>query len=377
MGETDETAVIVGAGIGGLSAAIALRRAGIDASVYERAPALGEVGAGISLWPNATRVLRSWGLLGEVVARGFPFTGGEMRTPDGRLIRRMPLPPSDAPAVLIHRADLHAVLAAALPSWAVNTGAPLRGFRETEGGVVAELDESGTAEGRLLVGADGLRSTVRAQLLGDGEPVYRGYPVWRGVAPAGAATWGALTETMGRGRRFGIVPIGGGRVAWWAAAAEPAGTDDGGPEARRAKLLRLFGGWHAPVPALLDATPADSILKNDTFDRPPARRWGHGRVTLLGDAAHPTTPNLGQGGCMAIVDADALARALAAGGGVPAALRAYEAARRRPTARVVRESLRYGRIAQAGGPAATLRDAAFRAVPGFVVRRALRQMMEA
>ncbi|HEX6042706.1 FAD-dependent monooxygenase [Longimicrobium sp.] len=367
-------AIVVGGGIGGLSAAIALRRAGIQAEVHERAPELREVGAGISLWPNATRQLRAWGLLDEVLRRGFRLAAGDLRDPRGRVLTRMSLPPADAPSVLIHRADLHAVLADALPPWAVRTGAEFRALRETAEGVEADFGDGGTETGRFLVGADGLWSAVRRQLLDDGEPVYRGYPVWRGVAPAGSAEWPGLTETLGRGLRFGIVPIGGGRVAWWATANEPEHADDG-TEGRKARLLRLFGDWHDPIPQLIQATPDGEILKNGTYDRPPVRRWGRGRVTLLGDAAHPTTPNFGQGGCMAIEDAAVLARCLARTDDVPAALRAFEAQRYRRTAWITRESLRYGRVAQwqrAG--AVRLRETLFRLTPPSLTSATLARM---
>lgn len=367
-------AIVAGGGIGGLSAAIALRRAGIQAEVYERAPELGEVGAGISLWPNATRQLRRWGLLDDVLRRGFAFTTGEMRDARGHVLTEMHLPAADAPSVLIHRADLHAVLVDALPPWAIRTDAELRAFRETADGVEADFGPAGTAEGPFLVGADGLWSAVRRRLLADGDPVYRGYPVWRGVAPAGAGAWTSLTETLGRGLRFGTVPIGGGRVAWWATANEPENADDG-PEGRKARLLRLFGGWHRPIPQLIQATPEDEILKNGTYDRPPVRRWSRGRVTLLGDAAHPTTPNLGQGGCMAIEDAAVLARCLAETDDVPAALRAFQARRYRRTAWITRESLRYGRVAQwQHATAVRLRDTLFRLAPPAVTRATLSRM---
>jgi len=361
-------AIVVGGGIGGLSAAIALRRAGVQAEVYERRPELREAGAGISLWPNATRQLRRWGLLDDVLRRGFRFVTGEMRDPRGAVLTRMHLPAADAPSVLIHRGDLHAVLADALPPWAVRTGAGLVSFREVAGGVEADFGRAGRAQGPFLVGADGLRSAVRRGLLGDGEPLYRGYRVWRGVAAAGAVEWASLTETLGRGQRFGIVPVGGGRVAWWATANEPEDADDA-VEGRKARLLRLFGDWHRPVPQLIEATEEGEILRHGTYDRPPVRHWGRGRVTLLGDAAHPATPNLGQGGCLAIEDAAVLARSLAETDDVPAALRAFEARRFRRTARITRESLRYGRVGQwqhAG--AVRLRETLLRLAPSAVTR---------
>ncbi len=371
------TVIVVGGGIGGLSAAIALRCAGWDAQVFERAPEPGEVGAGIGLWANATRVLRRFGVLDEVVRRGMVIAGVKVLDPRGRLLQEMPVRDYGAPGVLIHRAELHAALLDALPPWAVQPDAVFERYEETGEGVRAWFAGLGVVEGEALVGADGLRSAVRAQALGDGAPVYRGYPVWRGVArDAGLARriGGVLTETVGAGRRFGTVPIGGERVAWWATANEPEGTDDAS-EGRKAKLLRLFADWHAPVPELLEATPEAEILKNDTYDRPPVRHWGTGRVTLLGDAAHPTTPNFGQGGCMAIEDAAVLARNLCADADVPAALRAYERERAGRTAEIVRQSRAYGGIAQWENPVAVrLRSAMFRLTPGFVSALALRRM---
>jgi 2-polyprenyl-6-methoxyphenol hydroxylase-like FAD-dependent oxidoreductase len=364
--------VIVGGGIGGLSAAIALRRVGVEALVYERAPELREVGAGISLWPNATRLLRRWGVLADVLRRGHTFDRAVMRTARGGFLHALKLPESDAPHVLIHRADLHAALADALPPWAVQLGADFEGFDETEGGVAARFAGFGRVDARLLVGADGIRSAVRAQVLGDGPPVYRGYPVWRGVAPLPGGRTPEFTESLGAGLRFGVVPLGGGRVAWWATANEPEGMED--EEGRKAKLLRLFDGWHWPIPQLLEATPEDEMLKNGTYDRPPVRRWGRGRVTLLGDAAHPTTPNFGQGGCMAIEDAAVLAACLTDARGDAAALREFERRRFGRTRFITKQSLQYGRIGQWASPAAVrLRDALFRltpsAVSGFTLNR--------
>ena len=368
--------LIAGGGIGGLSAAIALRRAGFDALVFERAEELREVGAGISLWPNATRQLRRWGVLGEVERRAFPIQDGLLRSPDGAVLSRLGFGAHDAPSLLVHRAALHTALLRALPAWAVHTGAALEDFVELGDRVRARFAGVGGVEGAALVGADGLRSAVRALLLRDGGPVYRGYPVWRGVAEGLAHVPGAdrLTETLGAGRRFGIVPIGGGRVAWWAAANEPEGTDDR-PEGARAKLLRLFRGWHTPIPELLEATPEEAILKNPTYDRPPVRGWSRGRVTLLGDAAHPTTPNMGQGGCLAIEDGAVLAACLARDTGVPAALREFERRRFRRVAGIVRQSLQYGHVAQWERPAAVrLRNALFRATPAAATRALMRRI---
>lgn len=298
-----------------------------------------------------------------------------MRASDGRVLTRMRLPDDDCPFVLIHRAELHAALADALPPWAIHLGCDFHGLRESPSGVTARFGGCGEAEGAFLVGADGLWSGVRQAVLGDGRPVYRGYPVWRGVADEGAVDPDdlPLIETLGEGRRFGTVPIGGGRVAWWATANEPEGTDDG-PEGSRARLLRLFRGWHHPIPQLLEATPEERIVKSPTYDRPPVRRWGRGRITLLGDAAHPTTPNLGQGGCMAIEDGAVLARCLSEAADLESGLRAYEAERYGRTTLITRMSLLTGRIGQWSGAGARLRDAFYRFSPPKTATRVLRRL---
>lgn len=365
--------LVVGGGIGGLSTAIALRRAGVEAEVFERAPELREVGAGISIWPNATRILREWGVLDALVARGFVLRRGAILSPSGRLLQAMPFPEMDAPHLLVHRAELQTTLAEALPPWVLHLGAEFRSVGEADGQVRATFAGLGDAAGDALVGADGLRSAVRAALLGDGPPTYRGYTVWRGVARLGeeAGEIQELTETLGSGLRFGVVPVGGGRVSWWASANEPAGSSDA-PEGARARLLRLFGRWHRPIPRLLEATPEAEIIKGDVCDRAPTRRWGRGRVTLLGDAAHPTTPNFGQGGCMAIEDAAALARSVARhDGDLATAFRAFERVRYRRTAEITWQSRLYGWVGQWEGSAAAARRTTLFRVAGPLGQAAL------
>src|SRR5262249_18595216 len=149
------------------------------------------------------------------------------------------------------------------------------------------------------IGADGIHSDVRAQFVDDGEPLFRGYTVWRGIAPTipSLVSPASAIEIHGRGKRFGIGPVGMGRLGWWASANVDSDN-----------LSSLFAGWWRPVLELIEATPKNSILKTRALDRDPNKTWGDGRMTLLGDAIHPTTPNLGQGGCLAIEDAFVLAK---------------------------------------------------------------------
>lgn len=341
--------------------------------VYERAPELLEVGAGLTIQPNAVTALRGIGLDSAVREGGRMQAASRLVRGDGRVLSALPLDEVyaqvGAPALGIHRATLQRLLLNALGPGPLHSGRTVTRYEAGPDGATVAFAEGGAAEGLLLVGADGLRSAVRAQLLADGEPVYRGYTTWRGVALRSAETLAeASTEYWGCGRRFGIVPIDGERVYWYATLNAPPG----GVDTSRDTLRALFADWPAPVDALLEATPEEAILRADVLDRPPTRRWGAGPVTLLGDAAHPMTPNLGQGACQAIEDAVVLAQCLEGAGDRVAALRRYEDRRRKRTSGMVTAARRLGAVAQWDDPAlCRLRDAAFAAIPAWATRRYL------
>lgn len=338
--------MIAGGGIGGLAAALSLRRVGVEVRVFERAPLFQEIGAGVSLWPNATRVLKSFGLLEAVREKGEEMTQLDLRRPDGSALSHLRIDRFSTPALCLHRADLHRILRDSLPADVLEANRRLRSFAQDGEGVAVDFLDGGGARAAGLIGADGIRSIVRAQLHGASDPIYHGYRIWRGVAPiVRELVRGHITETWGAGCRFGIMPLGHGRVCWYATHNEPALRADS-PEGRKAEVAGLFKDWHDPIPALIEATEPEFIIRGDAHDREPLRTWGMGRVTLLGDAAHPITPNVGQGACLAIEDAACIARQFLASRDVPAAFRAYEAARHRRTARIARQSRRIGRLGQ-------------------------------
>jgi 2-polyprenyl-6-methoxyphenol hydroxylase-like FAD-dependent oxidoreductase len=358
---TPLSAIVVGGGIGGLTAAIALRQAGVAATVYERAAELREVGAGLAIWQNAIRVLDRLGLGDAVRAHAVPDLGGGFRTWRGDVLadlssmnRREGGP---ALSLIIHRADLLDILRAAAGSENIQLGKQLQSFEQDAAGVTARFADGHQAQADLLIGADGINSTVRAQLFGAEPPRYSGYTAWRAVTQFDPEQVRLVAgETWGYGARFGIAPMSQGRVYWFASVNSPAGTIVP-PGRRKQHLLERFRGWHAPIEALVASTDETAILQHDIYDRPPSRRWGQGRVTLLGDAAHAMTPNLGQGACQAIEDGLALAGALRAGGDIPAALRSYEARRIDRTSRIVQQSRQVGEVGQWENPlACAMRD---------------------
>jgi len=385
-------AMIVGAGIGGLTTAIALQRGGVETAVFERAGELAEVGAGILLAANAIRALADLGLSDEVSQLGTPASAGLIRSWSGETLAEVPARElekrSGAPSVAVHRADLQGLLLKEAGEKNVVLGAECSGFEQDDEGVTAIFADGTEERGDLLIGADGLYSTVRARLFGPQKPHYAGYTAWRAIVEPDRELlpWGTGFETWGKGARFGCAHIGGGRVYWFATRNAPEGQRDGpvgSPSGPKAALTRLFDGWHHPVPDLIAETEERVIRRDDLYDRAPlSGSWGEGRVTLLGDAAHPATPNLGQGACQAIEDAVALARCLEqvaqtnARDGVPSALRRYENLRGERTAWIVRRSRALGRIGQIENPLlCRLRDAVLKATPTRTQLRQLDQVL--
>ena len=358
--------IVVGSGIGGLATAIALRRVGIDVTVYERAPLLGDVGAGISLWANAFRALEHLGAADAVRAVSQPMTQIEMRAGNGlrplatfSAERLAPRVASHPVVGVAHRADLVAALAGLLPAGVVRYAFECVAA-ETEGEMALARFANGHSDrADVIVGADGIKSVVRTGILGAIDPIrYSGYTCWRGVCPRpDRLPRGAFAEWWGRGRRFGITTIPGDRVYWFAPMNAPPG---GGSD--EAKLVaEAFAEWADPVPALIAGTPTTAVLRNDIVDRPPNPKWVSGRLVLLGDAAHPTTPNLGQGGCLAIEDAVVLARCLRTDGSMSERLARFVAARFPRTRAITKESWKIGRIGQwQGRVSCGLRDSVAR-----------------
>ncbi|GHF58328.1 FAD-dependent monooxygenase [Streptomyces griseosporeus] len=353
-------AVVVGGGIGGLTAAVALHRCGMRVTVLERAPALAPVGAALSLAPNSLRALDVIGLGDEIRGLAAWQGDGGMRTPGGRWLARTSAEAAaerfGGPLVLLTRATLVDRLAAQLPPDAVRTGARATLADPGDTHRPARVTTAdGDLEADLVVGADGIHSAVRRALFPDHPgPLYSGFTTWRLVLPVPGVEF-ASHETWGRGRLWGTHPLKDGRLYAYAAATAPAGGR--APDDERAELLRLYGDWHDPIPAVLAAARAEDVLRHDVHHiARPLPAYHRGRVVLLGDAAHAMPPSLGQGGNQAIEDAIVLAHHRAD-------LAAYTAARRPRTTAIARRAVRAARLSMAGGrTAVAVRDALITAV---------------
>ncbi|MCK7624948.1 FAD-dependent monooxygenase [Streptomyces sp. RS10V-4] len=364
-GSGGRTAIVAGGGIGGLAAALALAGRGWRVRVLERAARFGEVGAGLSLWPNGVRALEALGVGAAVRAQALAEAEAGFRDVSGRWLSRTDtaeLARRYGPVALIHRADLLDILRRALPADALCTGSAVTAV-ETGGARVRVGHGSGVLEADLLVGADGIHSSVRRALWPQApEPRYAGYTAWRLVARYGPLTAGG--ETWGRGERIGIAPLPDGRTYLFGVANAPAGQR--GPDGELAELRRRFGHWHDPIPALLAAATEEAVLRHDVYELPPLPSYATGRVALLGDAAHAMTPDLGQGANQALEDAVTLATLLdpRTRASVPEALAAYDRVRRPRTQLIARRSRRIGAVAQcAWEPGRAVRDRVLRLIP--------------
>jgi 2-polyprenyl-6-methoxyphenol hydroxylase-like FAD-dependent oxidoreductase len=338
--------LVAGGGVGGLSAVIALRQAGLDAVAFEQREDVSKtmVGGGFHLWPNSVRVMDELGLGERAAAAGAEITATEFHSFRDRLLANWPVDEvaSEAGAlnIGIARSDLQRLLFEAAEEDAVVPGAELVEYEAADAAVVARFEGGREERGDVLVGADGSRSTVRRQLLGGNGPDYAGYVQWQTVIddPEGLLPDGVERITFGPGSRAVMHAVGGRRM-FWACVLYCPESEAGSPPGRKQRLLDAFGDWPPPIATAIERTPEEQITGLPIYERTPGEKWGEGRITLLGDAAHAMTTNTSQGGNMAIEDGLVLARHLKEGAEDPqAALREYERVRYARTTPLVKQS---------------------------------------
>ncbi len=354
---TKKKVLIAGAGIGGLTAAACLLRKGFNVQVFEQAPKLGEIGAGIQQSANGVKVLYDLGLKSAIEAVAVKPHDYEFRRFDtGELLHRIPFAQAHerdhgAPYYHLHRADLHRILAEkvhALDPDCIRLNCKVTGFSESNDGVHLNFADGSLVKGDVLVGADGIKSAVRAQIVGPTKVVYTGYVAWRFTVPreklpanimdlVGAVWCGPKNHAV-------LYWLSSGRVLNFVGCPERAEWEDESWTQRRPweELKAEYAGWHATIQSILDAADRNECYRWALNNREPIFNWSTPRATLLGDAAHPTLPFLAQGAVMAIEDSAVLARALESVDCIADALRLYQRNRADRTARVVTESTAHG-----------------------------------
>ena len=374
---------ILGGGIAGLTAAIALKQKGIHATVFEAAPEIKALGAGLLLAANAVKGYERLGIAEKIVARGLALPTFSILDQRGRVITS-----ADAAKIgrqyglhnfAIHRSELHEALLTELDPDQVQTSKRAAHFEKLDDGAIEIHFADGSAQlTDYLIVAEGLHSAVRRQLLPASEPRYAGYTCWRAVidTPAALAGLSVASETWGKYGRFGIVPLAGDKIYWFACMNAPQ-NDPAMRAIKVADLQRFFQKFHPAVRAILENTRDADLLWNDIIDLKPIEQFAFGNIVLIGDAAHATTPNMGQGACQAIEDAVILADELEKNADPAAAFAAFEKRRLERVHFIVNNSWRLGKIAQLSQPwLVGLRNLLFRLIPESVNERQLKALLE-
>jgi 2-polyprenyl-6-methoxyphenol hydroxylase-like FAD-dependent oxidoreductase len=370
---------IIGAGIAGLTIALALTQKGITTTLFEAAPEIKTAGAGIVLAANAMRVYRLMGIDQAIMALGRQLSGFDILSDKGKLISAADtsfLHDGVPDNFTIHRAALHQVLLGQLPSGTVQTGKRLSSFEQQGKQLLLHFEDGSTHTTDYLIAADGIHSPVRRQLLPASAPRYAGYTCWRAVIDAPGFAGKGSTETWGTAGRFGIAPLAGDQVYWFACINAPQ------QDARMraftvADLRRTFAAYHSDITGLLDRTPDEALIWGDIMDIAPLPKLAFGNIVLAGDAGHATTPNMGQGACQGIEDAWVLAEELARQADVPKAFAAYEQRRLQRVHYITNNSRLLGHIGQMEQPLlCRLRNTLLRCTPEAFKRQQVRKALQ-
>ena len=377
-------AAIIGGGIGGLTTAIGLSQAGIDFELFEAAPELKPVGAGIVMASNAMTVFRHLGMNEKVAAAGREIAEARIVDESSRLISNLNVKAVITPrygvgSYAIHRGRLQQVLLSEIDNAKIRTGKRLTGLVQDGNKPVCSFEDGTDFEADIVIGADGIRSAVRRSIFGDCHLRYSGQTCWRGMAhhtlPEAIAYNSVEMWGNEKGLRFGFVPTASDEVYYFTTFFTRAGImDDEGT--RKSELLKRYRRFGRIAVEMIEATRDENIIRSDIFDLKPIPQWHNGRVVLLGDAAHATTPNLGQGGCQAVEDAFVLSRCLNKQGNISDAFAQYQHLRYRKALSVVNTSWMMGMLTNAGHPLLrAIRNAACRMIPQSVNIRQLDKIL--
>ncbi|PKF79117.1 aromatic ring hydroxylase [Vibrio sp. vnigr-6D03] len=321
--------IVIGGGIGGLSTAVTLEKVGCEVELYEQATELRTAGSGLSVMSNAAVALSTLGIDLKLGKFGAPIRHFEIRSPNDKLIRNLPLPEisdeNGADSVCISRKALQQALLAQVDSTKIRTNSKVVAVAENDSGVTVKFSNGSSASGDILIGADGIHSYVREVLQGPQSVRPADYICWLAITrfKHPQITPGYVGHYWGAGKRIGLIDVGGGEVYWWG-TANMRNRDAKKWKGNATDILAFYEGWPSIVSEIISSTSDDKIISVPAQDKDFSAAWGKGRITLLGDAAHPMLTSLGQGAGMAIEDAAVLAHTLRDCKDPVAALRQYE-----------------------------------------------------
>lgn len=369
--------IISGGGICGLCMAISLQKLGHTVAVYEAASEIKAVGAGLVLSTNAVKALEAIGIKAAILAKSNLLESFDIVLSNGKNliptdVQQFAAKYGSVGNATIHRAELHQTLLDLLENKvAFHTGKKGQSFEQDKNGVILKFADGSTAKGDYLIACDGINSPIRTQLLPKSLPRYAGYTCWRAVIEHdGHFNNKNATETWGKTGRFGVIPLTNNRIYWFACLNTPNKRDTKMGAFKVADLKPYFKNHHAPIPQILEATKDEDLLWNDIEDLRPIQQFAFGRILLAGDAAHATTPNMGQGACQAIEDVAVLAKLLKENTSVEQAFKAFEKVRIPRTTKIVNTSWTFGKMAQTSNPIfISLRNLLLKITPDSINRK--------
>lgn len=369
---------IIGGGIGGLCTAIALQKKGYHVKIFEKSAEILPLGAGLALSANAIKALTDIGIAEEIIREGKILTSLSILDQRGKIITcrdtKKLYSKYGVDNFTIHRATLLQILLEKLLPETLYLGHTFKSLKQTNDKVEVEFENGRKVLTDFLIAADGIHSGVRKALVPDLKPRYSGYTCWRAVIDKTPINFmdDNFSETWGGGGRFGIVPLSQNKIYWYACINASQGNSDL-KNFQTIDLAKIFRSFHHPINEIISLTNNSQLIHNDIIDLPPLSQFAFGRVVLIGDAAHATTPNMGQGACQAIEDALVISKCIGGKGEVKASLKKFEHQRLKRTRKITETSWRIGKIAQLQNPIlCKIRDTALRLLPRSFNDRQLR-----
>ena len=374
--QSTSTFAIIGGGIAGLTAAIALKRIGVDATIIEASNEFDMVGAGIVLAPNALKAYQYLDVYDELIKTGNPIRQMSIYNQRGKLLSRNNTETYGKGlfSLSIHRAMLHRILLTQLDESFIIKGKRSKSILDRQNGFEIVFEDGSSVMANYIIAADGIHSPVRQQYLPQSTKRYSGYICWRGVTNVPGLKLREASETWGKNGRFGIVPLGNEQIYWFAVKNADI-NDQHIRSLKRKDLLELYKGYADPIAYIIQSASDDEIFCNDIYDLKPVEKYAFGNIVLIGDAAHATTPNLGQGACQAIEDAVVLVKCLQENSIVHEAFLYFEEKRIKRTHSVVDRSWMMGKVAQwDNATLAGLRNTILRIIPDSVINKQLQDL---